>query len=179
MVTGGEEGGRINWEIGFDIWKWESFSCVQLFATPWAIGCQAPRSMEFSKQEYWSGELSPFPGDLPNPGAEPRSPVLQADSLPSDPPGKPRDWHIHITIHKMGFCDDSVVKNPPINAGDMGLIPGSGGSPRVGNGNPRQYSCLRNPMDRGTWQATAHEIAKNWTWLSNWTTATIYKIDKQ
>ena len=63
----------------------------------------------------------------------------------------------------MGFCVDSVVKNPPINAGDMGLIPGSGGSPRVGNGNPLQYSCLRNPMDRGTWQATAHEIAKNWT----------------
>jgi len=67
----------------------------------------------------------------------------------------------------MGFCDDSVVKNPPTNAGDMGLIPGSGRSPRVGNGKLFQYSCLRNPTDRGTWQATDHEIAKSWTQLSN------------
>ena len=50
-----------------------------------------------------------------------------------------------------------VVKNPPANAGDMGdagLIPGSGRSPRGGHGNPLQYSCLENPMDRGAWQAT-------------------------
>ena len=96
MVTRGEKkGGRINWEIGFDTWKWESLSCVQLFATPWVVVCQAPLSMEFSKQEYWSGELFPFPGDLPNPGTEPRSPALQVDSLPSEPPGKPRNWHTY------------------------------------------------------------------------------------
>ena len=51
----------------------------------------------------------------------------------------------------MDFPGGSVVKNPPVNAGDTGLIPGLGKSPGVGNGNPLQYSCLRNPMDRGAW----------------------------
>ena len=49
-----------------------------------------------------------------------------------------------------------VVKNPPTNAGDPGLIPGSGRSPGGGHGNSLQYSCLENPMDRGVWQATVH-----------------------
>ena len=49
---------------------------------------QAPLSMGFSRQEYWSGLPFPYPGDLPDPGIEPRSPTLQADSLPSEPPGK-------------------------------------------------------------------------------------------
>ena len=53
----------------------------------------------------------------------------------------------------MGFPSGSVVKNPPANAGDAGLIPGSERSPEGGNGNPPQYSCLGNSMDRGTWQA--------------------------
>ena len=53
----------------------------------------------------------------------------------------------------MGFPGGAMVKNPPANAGDVDLIPGSGRSPRVGNGSPLQYSCLKNPMDRGTWQA--------------------------
>ena len=52
--------------------------------TPWTIALQAPLSMEFSKQEYWSGLPIPFPGDLPNPGNELKSSTLQADSLPSD-----------------------------------------------------------------------------------------------
>ena len=53
-----------------------------------------------------------------------------------------------------------VVMNPPANAGNMGSIPGSGRSPGEGNGNPLQYSCLGNPMDRGVWQATVHRVAK-------------------
>ena len=53
-----------------------------------------------------------------------------------------------------------MVKNPPANAGDAGSIPGSGRSPGEGNGNPLQYSCLGNSMDRGAWQATVHEVAK-------------------
>ena len=53
----------------------------------------------------------------------------------------------------LGFPGGSVVKNPPANAGDVGLIPGLGRTPGEGNGNPLQYSCLGNPMDRGTWQA--------------------------
>ena len=73
------------------------FSCAQLFATPWTIACQSPLSMEFAKKEYWNGLPFPTPGDLPNPEIEPGSPVLQADSIPSEPPGKPfhevRDGH--------------------------------------------------------------------------------------
>ena len=66
----------------------KSLSCVQLFKTPWTISYQAPLSMEFSRQEYWSGLPFPSPGDLPDSGIEPRSPALQADALPSEPPGK-------------------------------------------------------------------------------------------
>ena len=57
-------------------------SC-QLFVTQWTAACQAPRSMEFSRQEYWSGLPFPSQGDLPDPGIKPRSPTMQADSLPS------------------------------------------------------------------------------------------------
>ena len=66
-------------------------------------------------------------------------------------------------MYDPGFPGGSVVKNPPANAGatgDAGLIPGSGRSPEEGNGNPVQYSCLGIPMDRRTWKATVHEVAK-------------------
>ena len=65
------------------------FSRVRLFVTPWTVSRQAPLSMELSRQEYWSGLPFPCPGDLPHPGTEPMSPALQADSLPSEPSGKP------------------------------------------------------------------------------------------
>ena len=58
----------------------------------------------------------------------------------------------------MGFPGGSVVKNPPANAGDTGMIPGSRRSHGEGNGNPLQYSCPGNPMDRGAWQAAVHGI---------------------
>ena len=60
-----------------------------------------------------------------------------------------------------------MTKNPSANAGDMGLIPGSGSVPGEGNGSPFQYSGLENPRDRGAWQATVHRVLKSWTWLSN------------
>ena len=66
------------------------FSPVQLFATPWTVAHQAPPSMGFSRQEYWSGLPFPSPGDLPDPEIEPRSPALQADTLPSETPGNPQ-----------------------------------------------------------------------------------------
>ena len=69
--------------------KVESLSCVRLFATPWTVAYQAPPSMGFSRQECWSGLPFPSPGDLPDPGIEPWSPTLQADALPSEPPGQP------------------------------------------------------------------------------------------
>ena len=60
----------------------------------------------------------------------------------------------------MGFPNGSVVKNMPANAGHLGLIPGSRRSLGEGNGNPFQYSCLENSMDRGAWGATVHGVAK-------------------
>ena len=67
----------------------KSLSRIQLFATLWTVAYQAPPSMEFSRQEYWSGLPFPFPGDLPDPGIEPGFPPLKADALLSEPPRKP------------------------------------------------------------------------------------------
>ena len=66
-----------------------SHCCVRLFVTPWIVVCQSPLSMEFSRQEYWSGLPFPSPGDLPDSGIKPRTPELQTDSLPSEPNGSP------------------------------------------------------------------------------------------
>ena len=77
-----------NWRM-----KVKSLSRVQLFATLWTLSHQAPPSMGFSRQDYWSGLPFPSPGDLPNSGIKPRSPSLQADSLTSEPPGK-TNWRI-------------------------------------------------------------------------------------
>ena len=68
----------------------KSFSRVRLSATPWTVAYQAPSSIGFSRQEYWSGLPFPSPGDLPDPGIELGSPALQADALTSEPPGKPK-----------------------------------------------------------------------------------------
>ena len=64
---------------------------------------------------------------------------------------------------------NQVVKHLPSNVGNLGSIPGSRRSPGGGNGNPLQYSCLENPMDRGAWWATVHGVAKSWTRLSDFT----------
>ena len=69
----------------------------------------------------------------------------------------------------MGFSGDSVVKNLPANAGDVGSILGSGRSPGEGNGNPFQYSFQENSMDRGAWKATVYEVVKSQTQLSTCT----------
>ena len=69
----------------------------------------------------------------------------------------------------MGFPGGSEVKASARNAGDLGSIPGLGRSPGEGNGNPLQYSCLENPMDRGAWWATVQGVAKSRTRLSNFT----------
>ena len=79
--------------------KVKSLSHVQLLATPWTVAHQAPPSIGFSRQEYWSGLPFPSPGDLPNPGIETSSPTLQADTLPSEPPGKPKS--IKSKVHSL------------------------------------------------------------------------------
>ena len=73
---------------------------------------------------------------------------------------------IYCTIDSMGFPGGSDGKESVCNVGDLGLIPGLGRSPGGGHGNPLQYSCLENPMDRGAWQATVHGVAKSHTGLS-------------
>ena len=77
----------------------KSLSRVRLFATPWTVAHQAPPSMGFSRQEYWSGLPFPAPGDRPNPGIEPGSPALLADALPSEPPGKSLTLYNSFYIH--------------------------------------------------------------------------------
>ena len=67
--------------------------------------------------------------------------------------------HTHTHIYR-GFPGGSVVKNPPANAGDVGSISGSGRSHEGGHGNPFQYSCLKNPMDKGAWWAIVHGVSK-------------------
>ena len=67
----------------------------------------------------------------------------------------------------MDFPDGPDCKESASNTGDLGSIPGLGTSPGEGNGNPLQYSCLENPMDRGAWQATVYGIAKSQTQMSN------------
>ena len=69
--------------------KSRSLSCVQLFAIPWTVACQASLSAGFSRQGHWSGSPCPSLGDLPDPGIKPRSPESQADSLQFELPGKP------------------------------------------------------------------------------------------
>ena len=82
----------------------QSLNCIQLFVTPRTVARQAPLCMKFSRREYWSGLPFPSPGDLPNPGIEPRSPTLQADALPSEPSGNPithtpsNEWTMTVAI---------------------------------------------------------------------------------
>ena len=80
---------RSNRVWSYDKPKGKSLGRVWLFATSWTIAHQAPPSMGLSRQEYWSGLPFPSPGALPDPGIEPRSPTLQADTLTSEPPGNP------------------------------------------------------------------------------------------
>ena len=166
-----------NTQIKLNFCAW-SLSHVWLFSTLWLQHSKSPLSMGFSRQEYWNGLPLPSPGDLPNPGIEPGS-----LALPCEPAGKPQEywWHFLNYFQKLqgwGFWDSSVVKNPPANVGDiraLGSIPGLGRFPGEGNGNPLQYSCLENPMDRRAWRAAVHRVAKSWTrlkWLSTHTHTT-------
>ena len=111
--------------------------------------------MEFSRTEYWSGQPFPSPGDLPNLGIKPRSPSLQADSLPAYPQGKPKNTGVYSL-----FLLQQIFLTQESNRGllhcrwilyqlsyqDVGSIPGLLTSPGEGNGNPLQYSCLENSL---------------------------------
>ena len=111
MVTRKERGGRE--KLGGWGYQTHTVLCcvwllsrVLLFVTAWTVAFQAPLSMGFSRQEYWRGLPCPPPWDLSNPGIEPRSPALQVDSLPSEPPGKPQ---IHTTIYEIGSMYSTIL----------------------------------------------------------------------
>ena len=92
------------------VWKWKKvkvkfLSRVRLFATPWTVAYQAPPSMRFSRQECWSGLPFRSPGDFPDPGIEPRSPALQADALPSEPPDCVDHNKLWKILKEMGIPD--------------------------------------------------------------------------
>ena len=90
------------------------FSRVQLCAKLWTVARQAPPSMEFSRQEYWSGLLFPSPGDLPNPGIEPESHVLRIGSLLTEPPGK---IPMMNRMSKTAVSFEEVIYFSPMNTG--------------------------------------------------------------
>ena len=135
------------------------------------VALQAPLSMGFSRQEHWRGLPCPPPGNLPGPWIELRSPVLQVDSSPLEPLGKPKNTGVgSLSLLQVIFPTQGLnqgfrgaeVKVSACNVGDLGSIPGSGRSPGEGNGTPLQYSCLGNLTDRGAWGATVHGVSKSW-----------------
>ena len=116
-------------------------SHVQLFATPWTVACQAPPSMEFSRPEYWSGLPCFPPGDLPIQGSNPH---LLSQALAGG-------FFTTISYLPMQEMQEAV------STSGLEKYPG------VGNGKSLQYSCLKNSMDGGAWQAIVYRVAKSWT----------------
>ena len=148
--------------VGRIVWKEvKSLSRVRLFAIPWTIACQATPSMGFSRQDYWSGLSFPSPGDLPNPRIEPEFPALQADTLPSEPPGKPPEANCQLI-------------------GKTLMLGKTEGKRRRGQQRKRWLDSITDSMDmilrefqetvedRGAWNARVHGAANNWTWLRDW-----------
>ena len=129
---------------------------------PRTVVCQAPLSMGLPRQEFWSRLPFPSPGDLPDPGMEPmslKSAVSAGRFFTTSTASS--------SVSPSGFPGGSVVKNLPVNAGDLDSIPGLGRSPGEGNGNQLQNSCLGSPMDRGAWQTTVLGVARSPIRLSN------------
>ena len=138
-------------------------SCLTAWAL-WTIAHWASLSMGFPRQEYWSGQPFPSPGDLPIPDIEPGSPALQADSLPSEPGEAPwvtREARLLLAPREapslpyflftlQGFPDGTVIRNPPAKQETQRrrFDPWLGKFPGSGKWLPLQYSCLGNSTDR-------------------------------
>ena len=151
--------------------KWEgdpiaresvSRSVMSDFATPPTVAHQAPLSMGCSTQEYWSVQPFPSPGIFLTHGLNlgllhcRQSLYHLSQNLPFSPNQKTKEKNLIIPT----LPCNSVSKDSACSAGNPCLSPRSGRSPGEGNGKPFQYSYLENPMDRGTWQATVHGIAR-------------------
>ena len=124
------------------------------------------------RHEYWSGLPFPSPGHLPYPGIEPGSPALEADTLPSEPPGKSKISSSFKECKHLFCCDHFTAHNPHqqfiVDLMPSVLLPKSlyiyhyiRHHSGEGNGTPLQYSCLENPMDGGAWWATVHGVIKS------------------
>ena len=139
-------------------------SSIRIFSSELAVHIRCPKYCSFSFSISPSNEYSEFSQ------------------------GTTQWWEYALVVTKMGrkskkayiymyicsFPGGSEDKASACNAGDPGSIPGLGRSPGEGNGNPLQYSCLENPMDRGAWRATVHGVAKNRTRLSDFTHTHVY-----
>ena len=131
---------------------WESQEVMQMLKLTADLPSTALLLLRFSSAH--PRQLRPFRCVI-----QPGSQRHFSPTLTPHPPGHPTGsaFNLYESDHvALGFPGSSVVKNPPANAGDAGSIPRLGRSPGEGNGNPLHYSCLRNPMDRGAWWATAH-----------------------
>ena len=113
--------------------------------------------MGFSKQEYWSGLPFPSSGDLPDPGMEPRSPALQADSLLSEPLVKPK---VLVAQSCPSLCNPMDCSLMPTLSNSLPIIDAIVECRGEGNGNPLQYSGLENPICEGTWRDTVRGVAR-------------------
>ena len=129
------------------------FSHIQLFVTLWTVAHQAPCPQNFSGKNTGVSCHFLLQRIFPHSGIETVSPALQEGSLPLS--------HLAPRASQVALA----VKNLPATAGDVrtvSSIPRSGRSPGGDRGNPLQYPCLENPMDRGAWQATVHRVTKSW-----------------
>ena len=137
-------------------------SHVWLFATPWTVACQAPLSMGFSRQEYWSGLPFPLPGDLPDSGIKPASPLFparQADFLPVEPKGS-KDCNGNSLKISRASLVAQLVKNPRRNAGDLGSIPGLGRS--SGEGKTTHSSILAWRIPQTVQSMGSQRVRHSW-----------------
>ena len=141
-------------------------SRVGLFATPGTVAHQAPLSMGFSRQEYWSGFPFPSPRDLPNPGVEPGSPALQADALSSEPPGKPKfiariicEFFDQGSGTRMGldYCVWDGISAGPSKVRHSRSLKGESHQHRGGWRHQRRKECFQSPVRTGTtWRGSSH-----------------------
>ena len=130
---------------------------------------QAPLSMEFSRQEYWSGLPFPAPGDLPDPGIELTS-ALAGRFFTTEPPGSPgpvlgSHYFVSLYICLKAYPGDSVDKRIHLWCRRSNSSGRSRRSPGEAHGNSNQYSCLKNSMHTRAWWATVHRVTKSQTRL--------------